>query len=156
MQPQDPLVPFQSVLRGARPPGCHPGVWMTYSVDMRFCNVHVGSFWGSTSLLFFRVSTILFAVGESKGRDDIARCHAPGTMQGTLIPMAVIVGMGFVGNAIGGRWRARRVMHGEFVIDRSIASAFFSSGRPVVLSHINQEKRIRGGPQSHALRIERS
>jgi hypothetical protein len=50
-------------------------------------------------------------------------------MQGTLIPMAVIVGMGFVENAIGVRCRARRLMHGNFVIDQSTAFGFLSSGR---------------------------
>jgi hypothetical protein len=93
-------------------------------------HVRVRWAWGSARLLFFPINTILFAVGESKGRATIARCHTPAAMQGTLIPMAVIVDMGFVENAIGGRCRAKRVMLGNFVTDRSIASGFSSNGRP--------------------------
>jgi hypothetical protein len=50
-------------------------------------------------------------------------------MQGTLIPTPVIVGMGFVENAIRRRCRARRVMRGEIAMDRRMVFGFFSPAR---------------------------
>jgi hypothetical protein len=66
---------------------------------------------------FSGVSAILFQVGSQRRRHDIARCRAPGAMQGTLIPWLLIVGMGFVENAMVDRCCATKLMAEEFIID---------------------------------------
>lgn len=63
-------------------------------------------------------------------------------------------GYRLVGNAILGRCHARRVMRGQFAINRVQCLAFSQLLALMVPLQINQEKRIHWGSRSHSLGIE--